>query len=188
MKTITDASPWNYDAKTLCIPWRETPAKKTLTIGILPADPHYPFTPPVARAVAAAAKKVEASGHTVVYLKPIPSLETAMIISGHMFSLDNTKEWKRFIDASGEPIVQSILNTDFPHQDSYTLEDVFKLNVDRSTYYEEWREVFVKNKLDVILGPGAETTAVPHDTYGIPPYTILWNLLDVSPSREVAFT
>ena len=188
MKTLVEASPWNYDAKTLCIPWRATPAKKILTIGILPADPLYPFTPPVARAVATAARKLETAGHNVLYLKPIPSVETAMTISGHMFSLDNTKTWKKFIDASGEPIVPSIINTDFPHQDSYTLEDLFKLNVERSNYYDEWKDVFVRNKLDVILGPGAETTAVPHDTYGIPPYTVLWNLLDVSAFDEIFLT
>lgn len=185
MKTIVEASPWNYDAKTLCIPWRATPAKKSLTIGILPAAPSYPLTPPVARAVATAARKLEAAGHNVVHLSAIPSVETAALISGHLFSLDNTKTWKKYIDASGEPIVQSIINTTFPHQDSYTLEDLFKLNVERSNYDDAWKDIFVRNKLDVIVGPGSETTAVPHDTYGVPPYTILWNLLDVSPFHAI---
>jgi amidase len=180
MKTVIDASPWNYDPKTLCIPWRDTKAKKTLTIGVLPPDPLYPYTPPVARALSTAAKKLKAAGHNVVYIKSTPNVGKAMEISGHMFSLDNTKLWKTFIDASGEPIVPSILATKFEHQDSYTLEDVFKLNVERQQLYEDWANLFKEHKLNVMLGPGAETTAVPHDTYGVPPYTVLWNILDVS--------
>lgn len=180
MRSVTEASPWDYDSKTLCIPWRATPVKRSLTIGILPPDPIYPFTPPVARAVLTAARKLEAAGHNVVHLKSTPSIETTMTISGHMFSLDNTKTWKKYIDASKEPIVPSILATRFAHQNSYTLEEVFELNVEKWKCYDDWKDLFVKNKLDVILGPGAETTAVPHDTYGIVPYTVLWNLLDVS--------
>ena len=186
MKTVVGGSPWNYDSQTLCVPWRAVPAKEKLTIGILAADPLYPFTPPVARAVTTAAKKLEAAGHNVVHLKSLPSVETVMTLSGHMFSLDNTKTWKKFIDASGEPIVPSIIGTDFAHQDSYTLEDLFRLNIERSKCLDEWKDVFVNNDLDVILGPGAETTSVPHDTYGIPPYTVLWNLLDVSASIRIA--
>jgi amidase len=178
MKTIIEASPWNYDSKTLCIQWRDTKAKNPLTIGVLPPDPLYPYTPPVARALFTAAQKLKAAGHNVIYIKSIPSVETAMTITGHMFSLDNTKLWKKSIDASGEPIVPSVLGTHFAHQDSYTLEDVFKLNVERQQCLDDWAALFKENKLDVVLGPGAETTAVPHDTYGIPPYTALWNILD----------
>lgn len=178
MKTVIEAMPWTYDSKTLCIPWRNTQAKKPLTIGVLPPDPLYPYTPPVARALATATQKLETAGHNVVYLKSIPSVEEAMRVSGHMFSLDNTKIWKKFIDASGEPIVPSILATHFAHQDSYSLEDLFKLNVERQQVYDDWAGLWKDNKLDVMLGPGAETTAVPHDTYGVPPYTVLWNILD----------
>lgn len=64
-------------------------------------------------------------------------------------------------------------------KDKYTLEEVFDLNIARSGYKAEWQKVWTDHKLDVILCPGAENTAVLHDTYGAPPYTAVWNLLDV---------
>jgi len=44
---------------------------------------------------------------------------------------------------------------------------------------EQMRRVFLDNQLDTIIGPGYQTCAVPHDTYGFPVYTVLANVLDV---------
>jgi hypothetical protein len=62
----------------------------------------------------------------------------------------------------------------------YMVEDVFDLNVAKDEYVERWNQIWVQNKLDVIIGPDSQTTAVPHDTYGTSPYTTPRNLLDVS--------
>jgi amidase len=61
------------------------------------------------------------------------------------------------------------------------LENLWDLNAARADYSERWNQALVKAKIDVIIGPVAETTAPPHDTYGNSPYTIIWNLLNVSP-------
>jgi amidase len=66
---------------------------------------------------------------------------------------------------------------------SYTMDELFDINVAKATYKKLWNEVWVQNALDVILCPGAQNTAVPHDTYGIPPYTCVWNLLEVRHSE-----
>lgn len=70
----------------------------------------------------------------------------------------------------------------------YTLEELYDLNVARASYTERWNEVFVNNKLDVLLAPGAENTAVPHDTYGNAPYTGVWNLLNVSLQAYIKYS
>lgn len=75
----------------------------------------------------------------------------------------------------------------FPQREAYSLEDLFDLNTAKAEYADEWRKVYVQNKLDVIVGPGAETTAVPHDTFGVPPYTVLWNLLDVCTEKHLPY-
>ncbi|KAK4917035.1 hypothetical protein LTR49_015072 [Elasticomyces elasticus] len=41
-----------------------------------------------------------------------------------------------------------------------------------------FRELYVKNDLDLVLTPLYQATAVAHDNYGIPIYTVLANLLD----------
>ena len=53
------------------------------------------------------------------------------------------------------------------------------LHTARSNVIDAWHQVWVQEKLDVLLAPGAQNTAVPHDTYAWPPYTVMWNLLDV---------
>ena len=67
---------------------------------------------------------------------------------------------------------------------SYTLDEVFDINVAKMGYKKLWNQVFAEQNLDVILCPGAQNTAVPHDTYGFPPYTCVWNLLEVSHHEE----
>ncbi|KAJ4696420.1 hypothetical protein HRR87_003014 [Exophiala dermatitidis] len=58
-----------------------------------------------------------------------------------------------------------------------TIGDLFALNERRLQFRADWLKIFMKNKLDVIIAPGAHKTAVPHDTFKYPPYTVMWNLL-----------
>lgn len=57
------------------------------------------------------------------------------------------------------------------------MDDLFEINVATGAYKASWNSLWAQNKLDVILCPSAETTAVPHDMFGLPPYTMVWNLL-----------
>jgi amidase len=54
------------------------------------------------------------------------------------------------------------------------------LTVKRQELSEDWRRLWSELNLDAVIGPPAQNTAVPHDTYGWPPYTCHLNLLDVS--------
>lgn len=66
---------------------------------------------------------------------------------------------------------------------SYTIDELFDINAAKMAYKAQWNKVWVDNELDVILCPGAQNTAVPHDTYGLPIYTCVWNLFEVSSER-----
>ena len=59
-------------------------------------------------------------------------------------------------------------------------ETIQALHAARQRIHDVWRQTWVDQKLDVILAPGAQSTAVSHDTYGWPAYTVIWNVLDVS--------
>lgn len=94
--------------------------------------------------------------------------------------MDNTRTFLKNIEAGGEPLIPSLqrtLGTLVAKPEGYTLEELFKVNVLAGEYKALWHDLWVANKLDIILCPPAQTTAVPHDDFGIPHYTILWNLL-----------
>lgn len=169
MQKVISKAPWDFDAKALFMPWRVVEGKEKLRIGILPPDLHFPLTPPVARAMAVAVRKLSASIHELVELTNIPSIKDATDLCGEFFYLDNTNVPFQHIQASGEPVIPSIASIQFAHKESYTLEDLFELNSRRNVLEEDWRKLFVQQKLDVIVAPAAENVAVPHDTYGVPP-------------------
>jgi hypothetical protein len=66
------------------------------------------------------------------------------------------------------------------NQKALTLDDLIELNVELIAYKAAWHAVFKEQKLDVLITPASENTALKHDAYGNCPYTSIWNLLDVS--------
>lgn len=193
-KSVVEAVPQDYDSSALAVPWISAPSRHSLVIGVLPEDSGYPLLPPVKRTLANAIEKLKAAGHTIIPLADTPSTKEANEIAVALYNIDPTKAALKKILASGEPFVQSVANsaadyaaynTDqaplFPiPAGGYTLETLWDLNVARADFTERWNQLFVNTKIDVVIGPVAETTAPPHDTYGNCPYTILWNLLNVS--------
>jgi len=126
-------------------------------------------------------KTLQNGGHSIIYLNDAPLAGAAYELASHFFSFDNTKTWLQNIRNSGEPLIPSVKQTlDLVDKKpgGYSVADIFDINVARASYIERWNQVWLNNKLDVIIGPGSQTTAVPHDTYGGAPYTTLWNLLD----------
>ena len=184
LKNVIDAKPWNFDAGALPIPWRESIVSSVdpkMRIGLFAQDPEFPVHPPVTRALNEAAKKLTSAGFTIVPLSDTPKLTTAVDLCTDYWSLDNQKTSLKFINASGEPLIPSLAKTidGINKKASYTLDEVFEINVAKGAYKSSWNKLFAENSLDVILCPGAQNTAVPHDTYGVPPYTCVWNLLEV---------
>lgn len=64
-----------------------------------------------------------------------------------------------------------------------TMHKIDQLSRARDQLRDRWRQTFVSNGLDAVLAPGSQSTAVPHDTYGWPAYTAIWNILDVRSSN-----
>ena len=173
LKHVIGAKPWDKDATALAIPWRSAAADAqfpSIRIGYLLEDTEFPVHPPVKRALEESAKKLAAAGFELVPIKDFPSMQKAVDLAFDCYSLDNTKTWKKMIQDSGEPMIESLARTEWTinKKASYTLEEVFDLNVARGGYKAAWNKVWAENELDVILCPGAENTAVLHDNYGVP--------------------
>ncbi|KAL4795566.1 amidase signature domain-containing protein [Aspergillus venezuelensis] len=186
MSTVLKTEPWKYDVTAMGAPW-SAPAESQspLTIGVLPEDPAFPLHPPVKRALESAAEALSKKGHRIVRLPSDPSRNVA-------FAFRLVFEWLTYgpqldhFTPSGEPLIKSLAKAPSPAQSGPFLLsqdlDVFKkievLSIARRNYTDAWRKAFVDYGLDAVIAPGAQNTAVPHDTYGMPPYTAVWNLVN----------
>ncbi|KAK5192030.1 hypothetical protein LTR47_003487 [Exophiala xenobiotica] len=180
LETVIKSKPWDFDYTALGMPWHPVPEKKTLTIGVLLECPTWPVTPPIMRAMNTATEKLKQAGHNVVMLGNFPSFKEATELSWKFFDIDNEGTGFKHIDASGEPWVNSVADMYTPPPEgrkTKTLGDLLDMNVKQLEFRRDWLKVFMDDKLDVILAPGAHKTAVPHDTFRLPAYTVMWNLL-----------
>ncbi|ETS81504.1 hypothetical protein PFICI_06506 [Pestalotiopsis fici W106-1] len=191
MKTVIDKQPWRYDHTSFNVGWRslESSADKALTIGVLPEDPEYPFSPPVRRCLDGACASLAAAGHKLVYI-PEDKLSSAGLAGrlAYQFYALSPSGFDSREEIIGEPQVTSVAKgvhpfsqAGFPVDPALGLEDKFhQLNGARDAFAKAWQKIWRDNDLDVVLAPGANTTAVPHDAYGVPVYTMIWNLLNAS--------
>ncbi|ERT02137.1 hypothetical protein HMPREF1624_00435 [Sporothrix schenckii ATCC 58251] len=194
LTAVLDAEPWRYDSTTHAVPWQTTDVTSLpLRIGVLAEDPKWPLHPPVRRAIRDAADLLQSAGHTIVPLSQDPSTAagTGLDLSLEYLSLDTSQTSIRYVNESGEPAINSlkVLGLDNPPTDKppYSIQDLAALDLKRVQYGNSWRRLLSDLELDIVLAPSAQNTAVPHDTYGLFPYTVMWNLLDY-PAAVIPFS
>ncbi|GKT49672.1 acetamidase [Colletotrichum spaethianum] len=190
METALAQRPWEYDASAVGTPWRTLDDDKALTIGVLPEDPEYPLQPPVRRALGEAVLALVAAGHDVFRLPSDPSRDAGLGSKlGFLFFSMNSSGLDALENEIGEPLVTSVKRNTNPFTDSKPSKPPVSPELDkahqlgeflglRASYANSWRKIWREHDLDVVVGPGAISTAVPHDTYGVPVYTLMWNVLD----------
>lgn len=191
-KAVIDSTPALLDSTAIDVPWRklDQPKKSGLRFGLLSEDPAYPLHPPIKRALQEAAARLQAQGHEIVTLSSDETRTSDSIeVAFELFSLAPGTAGGH-IRASGEPAVPSVAKNLGPaNQGKYSfvtnlegldlLHKFAAVNVKRQEFVEAWRNIWAKHRLDAIIAPSAQNTAAPHDTFGFPPYTCLFNLLDV---------
>ncbi|KAJ5675544.1 hypothetical protein N7462_008441 [Penicillium macrosclerotiorum] len=189
---VSDGHAWKYDETAVAVPWN-TGAQVagnqngSLVIGVLSEDKQLPLHPPVKRALARAVDALTRAGHLIVQIdnqnKEHLSVAYASRLGFQYFIYGPHED---HIASSGEPPVPSVAKAaspmftgPFPIEPGLEpFQTIQNLHVARKQVSDAWRKEWVDQKLDVILAPGAQNTAVTYDTYGWPPYTLLWNLLD----------
>lgn len=202
MRTVLGGQPWKYDSNAFPVPWLSSPPshgegekgegkKTTLTIGVLPETPHFPLHPPVRRTLLSTLSSLSQKGHKIVHLPDSPERDIAYMsrLAMQIFIYAPHDKENDPLAISGEPQVASVASFANPFFSGplpvstegldpfHTIEELHKA---RSAVVDAWRKVWVESGLDAVVVPGAQNTAVPHDTYGWPPYTVMWNVLDVS--------
>ncbi|KAL3484516.1 amidase [Aspergillus germanicus] len=181
LKVMCDSNAADLDDYALGVSWRGSKRKDVLVVGVMPEDPLFPLHPPIQRTLETATKKLAAAGHTIVHLaNDFLSLSDAKNVAIGYFDMDPDRTSFAHIRASGEPFIPSLsftydMTDDRPEP---TLRQLYELNVKRAALATQMRRAFVEKKLDIIVGVGYQSTAVPHDTYGVPLYTVVNNLLN----------
>ncbi|KAJ5659364.1 hypothetical protein N7507_005815 [Penicillium longicatenatum] len=192
MKTVLgEGQAWEYDSSAFAAPWNNSPRATTenngsLTIGVLAEDKQFPLHPPVKRALNQTIDKLTRAGHRIVYLESNNDELSVAYASRLAFQYFIYGPSEDNIKSSGEPLVTSVARFDSPmftgpfpvDMELDAFGKIQKLHEARHRVNNAWRQVWVDQKLDVVLAPGAQNTAVAHDTYGWPPYTVMWNVLD----------
>lgn len=188
LSTILSSRPEDYDNTAVAVPWRGTitlPSK--LRIGVLPIEKALPLHPPVRRNLENAISALEAAGHEIIRLPEIPETSVSLIsrlaFAYYIMGPDKSEE---HFGPDGEPRVASVTMAANPmftgplpvpfDMDPY--EKINALHEHRQNYEEAWRKQWVEHKLDVLIAPPCQHTAVPHDTFMWPFYTQIWNMLD----------
>ncbi|KAJ3531288.1 hypothetical protein NM208_g8946 [Fusarium decemcellulare] len=187
MNTVISGRPAKYDSTALDLPWRTPVLPSKLCIGVLPEDPAYPLHPPVRRVLDSAVASLTRAGHKIIQLPhdTARSVETGLLIAFQYFELGHEPD-EDLAAILGEPLVKSVAAKMHPFTNAQrpvpleldAIHRLDKLDRLRAHYVQEWKRTWFDNGLDAILAPGADKTAVPHDTYGMVPYTALFNLLD----------
>lgn len=192
MKAVLGARPALYEGQVMDSPWRQLTAPASpLRLGLLPEEDLFPLHPPIKHALAQAVQKLEKAGHIIVRLNPDECYveELTELGWGGYATVDPAPS--TVVD-SVEPVVPSrhymmaqLARWKFKHlPDGFgSLEPLTKLAALNKRTFEicdEWSRLWRKHQIDAVICPGAQGTAVPHDTFGLPPYTTFHNLLDVS--------
>ena len=192
-RVVSAADPWLYDEGVVSVPWRELPPPspgKKLTFGLITEDPKHPLHPPILRAIRTATKALKSAGHTIVPIDDlVPSIHSGIFLAVKFFSSDPKWTTLQHIAASGEPHIASIATLRMEELKDWkiTVDEMWDMNAEREVIRKAWRTVWAENKLDAVIMPAHAGTAQPHDKYGLPPYTGLANMLDVSLFEDLSF-
>jgi amidase len=194
MKSVVSARPYRFDENCLNVPWRSvsSPLGKPLRFGLIRGCKERPLHPPVARGLHTTAMKLKAAGHEIVLLDDkIPDLYHTTMLAWKFFMLDPKKTPFQFIKDSGEPMVPSLSTMSFPELEGWqaTLDELWDMNVEKAKIVKKFHQLVVgdvsveeggggEKGLDAILMPGYQGVAPKHDTYGLPIYTVVVNLLN----------
>lgn len=184
-REIIKSRPWTRDFKALCVNWRDLQPSSGLRIGLYLGHADCPLSAPLSQTLEECAEVLGRAGHEIIPVDDFPSPLTAIRIASEYLALDNNHTAFRNIEAGGEKPIKALGYMGFSEalgSGTRDLEDVWRLNVELDSFREEVFQRWRSAKIDVLLCPVAQHNAVPHDTFGKPFYTLMWNLLDVSTS------
>lgn len=184
LRTVISSQPWRLDPMALNIPWRTPDSglqNKNLRFGLIRSTPSRPLHPPIARALHSAAISLKAAGHSIILLDDkIGNMYADVELAWKYFMLDPASTAFKHLQASGEPPIPSLSISGWPELESWkpSLDALWDMNLQRAGVLMKYQSLMVDEDLDALLMPGYQAVAPKHDSYGLPIYTALINLLD----------
>ncbi|KAF9701093.1 hypothetical protein EKO04_000110 [Ascochyta lentis] len=184
LRTVVQTRPWLLDPMALNVPWQTADTgikEKKLRFGLIRSTPSRPLHPPIARALHSAATSLKAAGHTIVLLDDkIGDMYADVELAWKYFMLDPSGAAFQHIQASGEDPIPSLKISGWPELKEWkpSLDALWEMNTQRAGVLKKYHNLVAGEKLDAILMPAYQAVAPKHDTYGLPIYTALVNLLD----------
>lgn len=189
-ENIVRACPWRYDYTAKTIPFVQQPLDRKLTIGFLLEDSNLPVHPPVLNNMKRAIELLKEAGHKVVQIEKHPNFEDAWKLACAQYTINVKGEETGYdwLARSDEPLIESLqkVTVEAYAPGVETLHEAVALFRQGASVAQEWHDIFCSDDLDVIISPVAPYTAPPHDTYGIAPYTSMWNVVDY-PAISIPF-
>lgn len=181
--TMVEKKPWKYDVTCSLLPPIKAVPSEQLRIGIIYEDPLLPVHTPVKNLLRSAAVKLEEAGHKVVPLSVFPCFENAWKTALSIYTIKVEGEFDSLepLFEAKEPLIASLSQAGIEHYvptPPDTLRETVACLREAQSFSQKWHDIFLENELDVLITPPAPSTAPPHDTYGIAPYTAMWNLVD----------
>lgn len=182
MRVVIDSEPWTIDDGVIAVPWRRVEApKRKLRLGMILEDLKRPLHPTMLRTMKSAESELTKAGHTIVSMDgKIPNIFDNSILAWKFFLLDPKKTPLKHLAAAEEPFMKHLIV--YPELKGWepSLDELWDMNVQRRQIMKVYHDLIVQNELDGFIMPPYQSTAPPHDTYGLAIYTVLSNLLDVS--------
>ncbi|KAI5959889.1 uncharacterized protein KGF55_005121 [Candida pseudojiufengensis] len=179
---INEGKPWNLDAVSVRMPWRDVPKPKPedLTVAVIRDDGLVRISPPIRRGLEETVKKLKAAGVKVIEFDP-PHTKLAYETINNMYTCDGNDYQREVMGSTGEPVVKLTkwyLNFG-KGKKHYSVKENRDLNMDRDFLRTEYTKIFVNQKIDLILMPVYNNVA-PHceEIYNWS-YTTLFNILDI---------
>jgi len=187
-KVVIEADPWKADAGVIAAPWRRPQdVKLRLKLGyIIEEKEKRPLHPPQLKMMTSLLERVGNAGHALIPLEnKVPSLYDTSVLAWKYFLTDPQKTVIKILQSGRERILGGLASLRYPELDNWsaTLDDLWDMNTERDGILKIYHDLVVQHELDGIILPTYQATAVPHDTFGIVPYTVLANFLDVSSAR-----
>lgn len=184
LRAVIASRPWQLDPMVLNIPWRTPDAglrEKKLRFGMIRSTPARPLHPPIARALHLATTSLKDAGHSVVLLDDkIGDMYADVKLAWKYFMLDPSNMSMQHLKSSGEDPIPSLKISGFPELKDWrpSLDELWEMNMKRAGILIKYKNLLASEDLDAVLMPGYQAVAPKHDTYGLPIYTALVNLLD----------
>lgn len=189
MRHVLNSDLIKYDKTCIPYPYNGSISlPSVLKIGLITEVDYFPLHPTMIDILEKAAGKLRKAGHEVQELRSdiVDFYKEAFktCFGMYMIGASELKNGFDILKEEDEPLIDSLkMNPGVVPPKS--IDDLYKLKASQQKVKAKATSLF--DNFDIIICPGNAGAAPPHDEYGIPPFTCIWNLIDF-PAAIIPFS